>query len=121
MRPPKGRIESPIGQPISVEQFLQAVHDYAVPLRKLLLRCMDVNDPSQWDSARFFFDMITNVSGAESPGRPLAEASVNVVGDPTEDGANCAWLWEGIATRVRKVNASNIKNYPVLQIGQVEY
>ncbi|KAH9876563.1 hypothetical protein J1614_003694 [Plenodomus biglobosus] len=37
LRPAQLLIENAYGQPISVRQFIQAVHDYALPLRKLLL------------------------------------------------------------------------------------
>jgi hypothetical protein len=97
-------IENADGQPISVRQFIQAVHDYALPLRKLLLRCTDIIDQSNQDCARFFFDMITGGTEGELPGqRGLA---VNVVEDPTGDGKKCAWIWEDVVTRVKNQSAS---------------
>ncbi|KAH7380739.1 hypothetical protein BKA66DRAFT_465344 [Pyrenochaeta sp. MPI-SDFR-AT-0127] len=42
---------------------MQAVHDYAVPLRRLLCRCCDILDSENENRARFFF---TRISLAES-------------------------------------------------------
>jgi hypothetical protein len=104
LRPAQLLIENSDGQSISVRQFIQAVHGYALPLRKLLLRCTDISDPSNQDSARFFFDMITGGSEGEIPGqRGLA---VNVVEDPAGDGEECAWIWQDVEIRVKNQSAS---------------
>lgn len=104
LRPAQLLIENADGQPISVRQLIEAVHGYAVPLRKLLLRCTDINDPSNQGRARFFFDMITGGSEGEIPGqRGLA---VNVVEDPTGDGEKCAWIWEDLEIRIKNQSAS---------------
>ena len=104
LRPAPLIIENADGHVISVGQFVQAVHQYALPLRQLLLRCMDVRDPSEQDSARFFFDMITGGSEEEETGR--GGLAVNVVEDPTGEGEKCAWIWEGVETRVRNQSTS---------------
>lgn len=104
LRPAQLLIENADGQPISVRQFIQAVHAYALPLRKLLLRCMDVTDPSNQQRARFFFDMITGGSVGEVSGQQ--GFAVNVVEDPAGDGEKCAWIWENVEIRVKKQSAS---------------
>jgi hypothetical protein len=104
LRPSQLLIKNADGQPISVRQFIQAVHRYALPLRKLLLQCTDVRDPSNQDRAHFFFDMITGGSEGEIPGQP--GLAVNVVADPTGDGEKCAWIWENVETRVKNQFAS---------------
>lgn len=104
LRPAQLLIEDADGQPISIRQFIQVVHGYALPLRKLLLRCTDINDPSNQERARFFFDMITGGSKGEIPGQQ--GLAVNVVEDPTGDGEKCAWIWEDVETRVKNQSAS---------------
>jgi hypothetical protein len=104
LRPAKLLIENAGGQPISVRQFIESVHYYCLPLRKLLLRCTDIRDPSNQDRARFFFDMITSGSEGEIPGQ--REIAVNVIEDPTGDGQKCAWIWEDVETRVKSQPAS---------------
>ena len=104
LRPAQLLIENADGQPISVRQFIQAVHAYALPLRKLLLRCMDVTDLLNQQRARFFFDMITGGSVGEVSGQQ--GFAVNVVEDPAGDGEKCAWIWENVETRVKKQSAS---------------
>ncbi|PVI03006.1 hypothetical protein DM02DRAFT_640880 [Periconia macrospinosa] len=105
LRPPQLFIENADGQPISVRQFIQAVHGYALPLRNLLLKCTDIRDPSNRDRARFFFDGISGGSeGEKIPGQ--RGFGVNVVEDPTGDGEKCAWVWEDVETRVKNQSAS---------------
>jgi hypothetical protein len=48
-------IENMDGQPITVRQFMNAVHDYAVPLRRLLCRCCDIYGPDTEARVRFYF------------------------------------------------------------------
>jgi hypothetical protein len=103
LRPAQLLIENADGQPISVRQFIQAVHDYALPLRKLLLGCMYV-DESDEQHARFFFDLITGGSVGEVSGQE--GFAVNVIEDPEGDGEKCAWIWENVETRVKKQSAS---------------
>ena len=104
LRPAQLLIANSSGEPITVIQFIQAVHRYALPLRKLLLRCTDTNDPPNQDRTRFFFEMITGGSEGHIPGqRGLA---VNVVEDTTGDGEKCAWVWEDVETRVKNLSAS---------------
>jgi hypothetical protein len=100
------RVENADGQHISVKQFIEAVHDYAVPLRKLLIRCMDIDDPYYWDRARLYLDRISDVHGGGPSECTTQEAAVNVVEDPTGDGEKCAWMWEAIETRVKNKSAS---------------
>lgn len=40
--PEAALIENKDGQPVSIRQFMQALYNYAVPLRKLLCRCCDI-------------------------------------------------------------------------------
>jgi hypothetical protein len=103
LRPAQLLIENADGQPISIRQFIQAVHSYALSLRELLLRCMDV-DPYDEHRARFFFDLITGGSVGEVSGQQ--GFAVNVVEDPEGDGEKCAWIWENVETRVKKQSAS---------------
>jgi hypothetical protein len=100
LRPPKRLIENADGQHISVRQFIEAVHDYAVPLRKLLLRCMDISDPTEQAHARFYFQVIMDLSGGPPEGA-VQGASVYVVEDPTGDGEKCLLVWQDIETRVK--------------------
>lgn len=99
LRPALALIENPDEQPISVKQFIEALYDYAVPLRNLLLRCTDIRDKSKWDSARFHFDGMIGGSEAEVPGEP--SIAINVVEDPMGDGEDCAWVWKDIETRFK--------------------
>lgn len=98
-RPAQLIIENEDGRPVSVKQFIAAVHEYALPLRPLLLRCTDIRDPVDQDRVRFFFDGISPGSEGKVPGQ--RGFAVNVVEDPTGDGEKCVWIWEGIETRVR--------------------
>jgi hypothetical protein len=98
LRPAQLLIENSDAQHISVRQFVQAVHDYAVPLRKLLLRCMEVNNSTNWDCAQFYFHMITGGDEGSVPGQQ--GLAVNVIEDPTGNGENCAWIWEDTEIRV---------------------
>jgi hypothetical protein len=50
-------IENNDDQPISVKQFIQAVHDYAVSLREPMCRCWDIYEEEE-DNARFYLDYI---------------------------------------------------------------
>jgi hypothetical protein len=102
LRPAQLLIENADGQPISVRQFIQAVHGYALPLRKLLLQCMDV-DPSDEQRARFFFNVITGGSMGESGQQGFA---VNVVEDSAGDGEKCAWVWETMEIMAKRQSAS---------------
>jgi hypothetical protein len=98
-RPAQLLIKNADGQPISVQQFIQAVHGYALSLRNLLLLCMNV-DPSDEQRARFFFEMIMGGYPGEISGqRGLA---IYVVEDPEGDGEDCAWIWENMETRVKQ-------------------
>jgi hypothetical protein len=69
LRPVQLLVANPSGEPISVRQFIQAVHCYALPLRKLLLRCTGINNSLNQDRTRFFFDMITGGSEGHIPGQ----------------------------------------------------
>ncbi|KAF2274046.1 uncharacterized protein EI97DRAFT_382249 [Westerdykella ornata] len=105
LRPAQLFIENADGEPISVGQFIRAVHAYALPLRKLLLRCTDIRDPSNQDRARFFFERIMGGSeGEKLPGQ--RGYGFIVVEDPTGDGEACSDLWEDIETRVKNQSAS---------------
>ncbi|KAH4002810.1 hypothetical protein HBI73_146430 [Parastagonospora nodorum] len=42
LRPAALEIENTVSRPISVRQYVQAVHEYTVPLRRLLFRCCDI-------------------------------------------------------------------------------
>jgi hypothetical protein len=53
LRPAPKVLENADGKCLSVKQFIEAVHEYAIPPRTLLLRCMDVDDPENWDRGRF--------------------------------------------------------------------
>lgn len=103
LRPAKVLVENPDERPISVEQFICAIHEYAVPLRQLLLKCMDIDDPENWDKARFYFDMITGGEAGAIPG--TLGLTINVVEDPTGEGEECAWIWEDAETRVQNKSA----------------
>lgn len=100
LRPEKAVIENLDGRHISVKQFIRAVHDYAVPLRKLLLRCMDIIHASEWSTARFYFHVITGGSEGETPG--TLQLDVNLVEDPSGNGDKCSWVWEDAEGRVKK-------------------
>ncbi|EMD60245.1 hypothetical protein COCSADRAFT_164373 [Bipolaris sorokiniana ND90Pr] len=56
LRPASLLIENTDGEQVSVEKFIHAVYNYALPLHKLLLRCMNVRDPMEQDRTKFFFD-----------------------------------------------------------------
>jgi hypothetical protein len=93
VRPPQAIIDNPNGRHISVKQVIQAVHDYTVPL-------LDIGNPSNWDRARFYHDMITGGTEGEILGQP--KLAINVVEDPTGNGENCAWIWEDIEIQFKK-------------------
>ena len=98
LRPGPGLIENTDGRPISVKQFIQGVHDYAVPLRKLLCQCTDIDNPSYWPRARFYFQLI--MGGREiNLERSFPLLDFHVVEDPNGEGVESAWLWEALETR----------------------
>ena len=106
LRPAQLLLENPDGQPVSVRQFIEAVHNYTLPLRELLLQCMEIDDPSEQERARFIFRLITKWSDEEISGRPRFK--VHLVEDRTGDGdgVECAWIWQDVENRVKIQSAS---------------
>lgn len=104
--PPKQLfIENTDGQPISVGQFIQAVHDYAVPLRRLLCRCCDIYAPEEEAHARFYFTRIMDLVES-TPENPYTRLQVHVVEDTDEDGHQLAGTLESVEIRYRRQLAS---------------
>ena len=104
--PPKPLlIENTDGQPISVKQFIQAVHSYAVPLRKLLCRCCDIYAPQAEAHARFYFTCTMGLIES-TPGDPCTGLQVQVIEDTDEDGHQLAFHLETVEILYRKQLAS---------------
>lgn len=98
LRPAELVIEYGDGRAVFVRQFIEAVHEYALPLGRPLLRYTDVRSSVDHDHARFF-DGVS--AGSEGNVRGQPGFAANVVEDPTGGGEKCAWIWEGMDTRVR--------------------
>jgi hypothetical protein len=78
LRPAPKVLENADGKCLSVKQFIEAVHEYAVPPRTLLLRCMDVDNPEDWDRARFWFEcfMGARASGGKADENTRQEVAI---------------------------------------------
>lgn len=97
--PPKPLlIDNTDGQPISVKQFMQAVHDYALSLRWLLCKSCNLYGPEEVANTRFYF---TRIMG-------LAESThMYVVEDTDEDGHQLKSHLELVEILYRRQLASN--------------
>jgi hypothetical protein len=76
-------IENNDDQPVSVRQLIQAVHDYAMPLRQALCRCCDTYEEVE-DDARFYSCPFGGVREA-TPENPCPEVELHVISDTDED------------------------------------
>lgn len=73
---------------------MQAIHDYAVPLRNLLCRCTDI-DRLEAERARFYYEM--SMGCAENTlARLDPEYQVCLIEDSSETGEDLEWRWSGI-------------------------
>jgi hypothetical protein len=104
LRPAPKVLENADGKCISVKQFIEAVHEYAVPLRTLLLRCMDVDDPADWDRARFRFEcfMGARASGVNADENTRQEVAICLLDDPSGDGERSMWNKEDVEMLVKQ-------------------
>ncbi|KAF2123713.1 hypothetical protein P153DRAFT_147956 [Dothidotthia symphoricarpi CBS 119687] len=103
--PAPGFVENTDGRPISVKQLMQATHDYAVPLRRLLCRCCDIWGPEKETRARFYFTGLG--LGEGTPESPYTRLGVDVSHDMDEDGHQLAFYLETIETVYRNSLASH--------------
>ncbi|KAH7068561.1 hypothetical protein FB567DRAFT_406426, partial [Paraphoma chrysanthemicola] len=85
LKPAPKLVENTDGRPVSVQQFMQAVHDYAAPLRKLLCQSTDIDSPSDIPRAKFWFDMIMG-GGSTNPQQLFPQLQVHVLEHATGEG-----------------------------------
>ncbi|PSN70570.1 hypothetical protein BS50DRAFT_570116 [Corynespora cassiicola Philippines] len=98
LKPASGLIEHTGGRPISVKQFMQAIRDYAAPMRKLLCQSMDIDSLSDIPRAKFYFDLIMG-GGSKDPQRPFPQLQVHVLKHPTGEGDRSDLDWKSLNNR----------------------
>jgi hypothetical protein len=104
--PPESKVvENLDGSPITVQQLMQAVHDYAVPLRRLLCRSCYIHGPETAARARFYFLRLFVVES--TPEFPITDVSVDVHEDTDRDGRTLAEHLEEIEADYRRQLAFN--------------
>jgi hypothetical protein len=94
-------VENTDGQPISIKQFIQVVHDYAIPLRELLCQCCDVWGPEEKARARFYLSGFSSIE-ANTLENSYTKVGIHVVDDTDEDGHRLASRIETIEILYRK-------------------
>jgi hypothetical protein len=83
--PAYGLIENTDGRPISVKQFMEAVHDYAVPLRRLLCQSCYIWSKDE-ERAKFYLTYL--VVYRSSPEDQTPSATMDVIEDTGTQGQN---------------------------------
>jgi hypothetical protein len=81
--PADGLVENTDGRPISVKQLMEAVHDYAVPLRRLLCQSCDVWSKNE---ARAKFYLTYLVVYRSSPEDETPSATIDVIEETGKQG-----------------------------------
>ncbi|CAA9962889.1 hypothetical protein PTMSG1_06257 [Pyrenophora teres f. maculata] len=107
LRPAPLSIENTDGRPISVRQYIQAVHEYAVPLRSLLCQCCGIWGEENDEQARFYYQCTMGGSRALTPEYPCPELYIYLMEDTEEDGHGLKSHLECIETLYRKQLASS--------------
>lgn len=95
LKPAPRLIENTDGQPVSVRQFMQAVHHYAAPMREVLCQCTDIDSPYDIPRAVFYLDLIMG-GGTIDPQRAFPELQVHVLEYPTGDGDRSKLDWKSL-------------------------
>ena len=92
-------------QPVLVKQFIQGVHDYTMPLHRLLCQCCDTYGPEEEANARFYFSLIIGVREG-TPENPCPEVQLHVIEDTDEDGHQLESHLQSLEIMYRKRHAS---------------
>jgi hypothetical protein len=99
--PPESKVvENLDGSPITVKQLMQAVQDYAVPLRRLLCRSCYIDGPETAARACFYFLYL--FIAESTPEFPITNVSVDVHEDTDQDGQTLASHLEEIEANYRR-------------------
>jgi hypothetical protein len=78
------KVENTDDRPVSVRQYVQAVHEYAMPLRRLLYRCCDIWGAEDEVGAEFWYEC--TMGGSRSKAEDVCPVFVVFLMEDTNEG-----------------------------------
>lgn len=101
-------IENKDGGSISVRQFIEAIHDYLLPLRNIVHKAHDISWgwDDDWEKARFYYDDLCGALCEDGDG-PDTELMVHLQEEEGEEGDQLEDHWSELEARYGMESASS--------------
>jgi hypothetical protein len=85
---------------------MNAIHNYAVPLRKIMCFTDYIDNPAEWPAAQFYVECImpglANSDNDDANSSKIPTLNVLVISDTSQNGEATQCFWESIETRSKR-------------------